>query len=214
MKLALTTTFLVLAGPFTAPPLSAPAARSSTEPALRTIDDPPWPDPELLAFFGKRNLDTIRNATRVDVFDLDNDPHRWRRPSAGDALGRLYGYVVRKARQGVPPDHAKEIQDAVLAPRFYMLGSLTPPDRDSSGVGFGRGKGCLFNPGAILRFTRGRSTTDVLLCFGCDDLGIRPWRSPGFRLARFDDIQNLDRVDISAGADAFKKLVERAFLAE
>jgi hypothetical protein len=194
--------------------LLVPAVGASAERDLPTIDAPSWPDPDLLRFFGKRNLDTIKDATRVDVYEIENDPHRWRRPAAGDGPRRLYGFPVRKVRQKAPPALATAIKEAVLTPRYYRIGTIIRPDSETSETsGYGTGKGCLFDPGAIFRFTRGQRTTDVLLCFGCDDLAIGP-RPADALLRRFDDIEELDRVDITAGSDVFKKLVQRAFVTE
>ena len=175
---------------------------------LPTIDDPPWPDPDLLRHFGRRNLEIIRRADRVDVIDLDNNPDHWR-PLAGESSGRLAGFPIVKTRRVVSKKLAQALEDALLTPRFYLIGSL---GRDrTSGVGYGRGTGCIFNPGAAVRFARGKSSMVVLLCFSCDDLAIAPPPSSRSALRRWEEVGDfVGRMDISAGADVFKQLIARA----
>jgi hypothetical protein len=177
-------------------------------PELGTIDDPPWPDPDLLRLYGRRNLDLIRTADRVDVLDLDNNPHHWR-PLAGETSRRLVGFPIVETRRAVSRKVAQALKDAVLTPRFYYIGSLgRDPD---TGVGYGRAKGCVFSPGAAVRFVHGKSSVVVLLCFSCDDLAIAQRQLSNAALRRWaEDDDFIGRVDISAGADVFKQLIARA----
>lgn len=110
-------------------------------------------DPEVAGFWGPENVQRLGAPAKVELFRVR--PHEEHEPAP--KLGVIGGYAVTAARGAVPPARVAPLVALLLARSTY--GS------------FQGGKLCGgLHPGLAVRFTDAKGSTDVLLCFSCDDL--------------------------------------------
>ena len=102
-------------------------------------------------FGGIEGLTAVTGATKVEAFRVT--------PYGDTKEGRekLGGYPITSAALKVDPKLAAGLARFLTAPGTY---------------GLKYHKACKFAPGVLLRFTKDKSTTDILLCFSCDQLAI------------------------------------------
>jgi hypothetical protein len=112
---------------------------------------------EARVILGPRTTAVIGNPTQVDGFRIvsplsrEFDAMKKARPSVGE-------YPILE-QVSVPLDVAAMAANTLLTPGTYDPKFM----RD-----------CNFDPGYVLRFRRGTSTVQVVICFKCDDVEITP----------------------------------------
>jgi hypothetical protein len=114
-------------------------------------------------FYSKADLDVLRSASRLRVVRVNAEAPETN--VSDPSSDRILGYLTIGHAREVAPDLAERFRAALLDPTTY---DLPPP-----GSGFLKLCG-RFQPGVALRFEDKLSRrVDILLCFTCDDLGIK-----------------------------------------
>jgi hypothetical protein len=129
-----------------------------------TAPSPPETPPDLTAF--------VRQPERVRIYraDFSYNVHGGKRAKKEPRL--KVGHFVLSGKGDVVP------AEAVQA----LARTWVPPEK----VGPGEHLRCIFNPDIALRFEKGGSHVDVVVCFGCGELIFHDARGETLRDGDFD----------------------------
>jgi hypothetical protein len=116
----------------------------------------------LASLLGSESLEAVRSPDRVEslpVEDVGGSKDSAAIRLATDLPG---DFRILPQPLPVPPELAAKLSVLLLSPQSY------PPV-----ISF-----CMFDPGVALRFWKGNSAVDVLVCFHCNDLAFEPVGAP------------------------------------
>jgi len=108
-------------------------------------------------FGGTEGLATVSGATKAEAFrvgEYSKDRKEGKKKDGKESVG---GYLVKGKAHKVDKDQLAKFTKVFKNPETYR---------------FDVAKACIFGPGVIVRFTKGDSRVEVLLCFSCKELAI------------------------------------------
>jgi hypothetical protein len=97
---------------------------------------------------GGRNLQLVNTATSITVFRIIDSEQK-----PGGTTGTIDGFKCNPTPSLVSGPEVTQVIDAL-----------------SKTTNFGEGLMCIFEPGVILRFSSGRHTLDLIVCFHCREM--------------------------------------------
>ena len=146
----------------TLPLLLCGCQETAAPPPLTTENKSDLPEAEVLGLFGGANgWQPLVDPTHVEAFRVEGGVFEMEADAveepAPDPRPTLAGYPIISG----PVEVNQEI-----------AGRLARVLRDRKAYGWDYAKACGFTPGVAIRFVGAESTTELLLCFSCDNLEV------------------------------------------
>lgn len=113
-------------------------------------------DPRVDALYGGAEaIAVLQGPERVQAWRIEGSP---RQPKPEDDPTKLlHGYGVLAGPAAVDEATGKQLAGLLLQPASYEFESA---------------KGCEFQPGVLLRFSRSKANLDILICYSCNEISI------------------------------------------
>jgi hypothetical protein len=112
-------------------------------------------DPQVASLYGgEATFEAIKSAKSIEAVRIDAKKHDEKLANSETAI---LGYPITSEPVKLTPEQIKTLAAILADPGTYR---------------FDRAKGCEFLPGVALRTTAGKQPVVILICFGCDELGI------------------------------------------
>jgi hypothetical protein len=119
----------------------------------------------LTLFGGQQNIDPVVKPARVEAFRVasaraqpaDAEGATGNAADANDAPQKIADWPITAGPLVVDAQTTAELSAILTNPDTYLWDSA---------------KGCEFDPGVALRFTDDAGSTEILLCFSCDEMAV------------------------------------------